>query len=137
MASGPAFGYNIYFNIIAPDKQSVYDRVEGFATTDTNVYALLESLKRDSGKYQAKSPIMLGVKFNPALTDYHSVEVLSVSKRYQSYIISDSSDAILIALGITPENVRDYRYHVVEDDKKEIVPWSRIPNMEQLYGAAT
>ena len=132
---GLAFGHNINFNIVAPGKQSVYDRVEGFTTTDTNVYALLESLKRDSAKWQAKSPIMLGVKLNPALTDYHSVTVFSVFKRYQAYIISDSSDAVLIALGITSENVKDYRYHVVEDDKKEIVPWSRIPKMEQLYGA--
>jgi hypothetical protein len=48
VASGLAFGYNIYFNIVAPDEQSMYDRVEGFATTDTNVYVLLESLNRDS-----------------------------------------------------------------------------------------
>jgi two-component system LytT family sensor kinase len=132
---GLAFGHTIYFNTTWPDQESIYDQMVGFVTTDTNVYMLLECLKRDSGEYRAKTPIVLGVKLNPALTDYNSIEVISVSKRYQVYIISDGSDAILIALGITPENVKDYRYHVVEDDKKEIVPWSRIPKMEQLYGA--
>src|ERR1700744_74825 len=138
---GLAFGHNISFNTISTDKRSMFRRSETFVTTDTDVWQLLDYLQRDSGQHEIafdkkpKSPIMLGVKLNPALTDFYSTEVPSISKRYQSYIISDSSDAILIALGITPENVDDYRYHVIEDDKKEIVPWSRIPKMEQLYGA--
>ena len=138
---GQAFGHFIHFNTISTDKRSMVRRDETFSIADTAVYGLLDYLKNDSGQFEGsfdkkpKSPIMLGVKLNPALTDYNSVEVISLSKRYQSYIIPDSSDAILIALGITPENVKDYRYHVVEDDKKQIVPWSRIPKMEQLYGA--
>jgi two-component system, LytTR family, sensor kinase len=132
---GLVFGHKVRFNLMVTDSQSAYDRENGFIAPDTSVYAVLDFLKSDTGRYKPKSPIMLGVKLNPALTDYNSLEVLSVSKRYQAYVISDSSDATLIALGITSENVKDYRYHVVENDKKEIVPWSRIPKMAQLYGA--
>ena len=132
---GLVFGHKVHFNLMVTDSQSVYDRENGFIAPDTSVYTVLDFLKSDTGRYKPTSPIMLGVKLNPALTDYNSLEVLSVSKRYQAYVISDSSDATLIALGITPENVRDYRYHVVENDTKEVVPWSRIPKMAQLYGA--
>ena len=135
MDPGAVFGHSVHFNLMLTYKLSAFDLENGFIAPDTNVCSVLDWIKSDTSLYKPKSPIMLGVRLNPALTDYKSVEVLSVSKRYQAYVISDSSDATLIALGITPENVRDYRYHVVEDDKKEIVPWSRIPKMEQLYGA--
>lgn len=132
---GLVFGHKVHFNLMVTDSQSAYDRENRFIAPDTSVYTVLDFLKSDTGRYKPTSAIMLGVKLNPALTDYNSVEVLSVSKRYRAYVISDSSDATLIALGITPENVRDYRYHVVENDTKEVVPWSRIPKMAQLYGA--
>ena len=81
-----------------------------------------------------KTPMLLGVKLNPKLTDFWSSEIKSFSKSFQSYIIKDSSDAIVIALGITAENVQDYRYHVVANDSEELIPWS-IPKLEQKYGA--
>lgn len=82
-----------------------------------------------------KHPIWLGVKLNPNLVDFFSSNIKSVSKEYASYIISDTSTAILIAYGITKANVDDYRYHVVENDSVELVPWSKIPMLQQKYGA--
>ncbi|GAA4091826.1 hypothetical protein GCM10022392_12230 [Mucilaginibacter panaciglaebae] len=81
------------------------------------------------------SPIMLGVKLNPDLADYGSAPLTSITKSYSGYIIADSSDAILIAAGITGDNIKDYEYHIVENDSIEVVPWSPIPRLEQNYGA--
>lgn len=82
-----------------------------------------------------KHPIWLGVKLNPNLIDFFASSVKSMSKEYPSYIISDTSAATLIAYGITKANVNDYRYHVVENDSIELVPWSKIPTLQQKYGA--
>jgi hypothetical protein len=82
-----------------------------------------------------KHPIWLGVKLNHSLVDFFSSSVKSISKAYPSYIISDTSTAILIAYGITKANIKDYRYHVVENDSVELVPWSKIPALGQQYGA--
>lgn len=38
-------------------------------------------------------------------------------------------------MGINKDNVNDFRYRVVENDSTELVPWSRIPGLEQKYGA--
>lgn len=84
---------------------------------------------------EPNSPIMLGVKLNPNLKDFRGADVASYSKTFPSYTISDSSDAIIIGLGITPENVRNFKYRVVENDSIEVVGWSPIPLMEQKYGA--
>ena len=65
----------------------------------------------------------MGVKLNPSLVKYFSAMVQSISKEYQSFIIADSTDAILIAMGINATNVKDYHYRVVENDSIEIVPW--------------
>lgn len=85
---------------------------------------------------QPTSPIILGVKLNPKLEKFYTSEVNSMSKSFACYIINDSTDAILVGLGITTENVSDYKYHVVENDSNEIVPWSPIPKLEQKYGAS-
>jgi two-component system, LytTR family, sensor kinase len=85
-------------------------------------------------KLKPWSPIILGVKLNPLLTNWLAPEIKSISKSYQCYVISDSTDAILIAMGITPENVHEYIYHVIENDSIELVPWSN-PELKQKYGA--
>lgn len=82
-----------------------------------------------------KTPLMLGVKLNPALMNYSLSPVKSFSKTYTAYKISDESSALLVALGITKNNVNDYRYRVVLNDSIEVVHWSKIPAMEQKYGA--
>ena len=78
-----------------------------------------------------RSPIFLGVKLNTELTKSYGPDVKSYTKNFSSYIISDSTDATIIALGITAENVKDYNYHVVENDSIEIIPWSPIPRIMQ------
>ena len=98
----------------------------GYGPLDTDVSGMLDHIAMD--------PILIGVKLNPELTEYSGAEVKSIKKSYKSYIISDSSEAMAIALGITVENVNDFRYHVVENDSTEIIPWS-IPRLEQKHGA--
>jgi two-component system, LytTR family, sensor kinase len=88
------------------------------------------------GQPEPRSPIILGVKLNPMLENFFTADVNSISKQYACYTINDSSDAILIALGITTENASEFRYHVVENDSTEIIPWSPIPRLEQNYGAS-
>jgi two-component system, LytTR family, sensor kinase len=57
-----------------------------------------------------------------------------IQKPFQVINISDSTEATIIALGITSENVQDYKYHVVENDSNEIIPWSPIPQIDKNYG---
>ncbi len=56
-----------------------------------------------------RSPIFLGVKLNTEKTKSYGPDVKSYTKNFSSYIISDSTDATIIALGITSENVQDYK----------------------------
>lgn len=102
-----------------------------YGVKDTDL-AMVKSFKLINDKH----PIWLGVKLNPNLVDFFASSVKSMSKEYPSYIISDTSAAILIAYGITKANVNDYRYHVVENDSVELVPWSTIPMLQQKYGAS-
>lgn len=81
------------------------------------------------------SPVMFGVKLNPTLTNYRLSSVRSFYKNYAAFRISDQSDAVLIALGITKNNINDFRYHVVVNDSAEVIHWSPIPKLEQGYGA--
>ncbi|MES2426474.1 MAG: histidine kinase [Bacteroidota bacterium] len=60
--------------------------------------------------------------------------VKSFSKAYTAFRISNNSDATVISLGITKNNVDDYRYHVVVNDSVEVVHWTK-PQLEKLYGA--
>lgn len=117
-----------------------------FARTNLNWPTLSDTIRYTNGAIsyasgkidkdvRPKSPIMLGVKLNPELTDFITNEVNSISRSFSCYIINDSSEATLIALGITEENIKDYKYHVVENDGTEIIPWSPIPKLEQNYGS--
>jgi two-component system LytT family sensor kinase len=128
----------IYFDFIATDTRFMVRQSMLFGARDSAVWEALDfAAVRRPGYDQVvpKSSLMLGVKLNPRLTEPYEVEVKSVSKTFSSYRIPDSSDAELIALGITPENVRNYKYHVVEDDSIELVPWSPVRTMEQRFGA--
>lgn len=80
------------------------------------------------------SPIMLGVKINTPDGEAVSVPVKSLSKSYTSYTIKDSASAEIVAMGISSDNVNDYRYRVIENDSIVIVPWSKIP-LQKKYGA--
>lgn len=157
------FGNNFLFEGKSTDYRFMVRNQTTFQVSDTALYRAIQNLNRysfenrwdkndslikdkddstyrklDIGltlKNEAKSPIMLGVKLNPDLKDFRGAEVVSSSKSFPSYTISDSSDAILVGLGITYENVADFQYRVVENDSIEVIPWSPIPRMEQEYGA--
>jgi two-component system LytT family sensor kinase len=130
-----SFGHSISFNLAISDSLRSLGYINSsFGINDTGLGAV--SYKPTSSQDQTmKTPIMLGVKLNPALMDYTLSPVRSFSKTYTAYRISDRSGALLIALGITKNNVNDYRYRVVLNDSVEVVHWSKIPGLEQKYGA--
>ena len=117
-------------------------RVESLGYTsvhDNAVYQVFDYLKTNKDKRfninLPVSPILLGVKLNPTLRNTWMPPVNSMSKSYRSYNISDSSEATVIAMGITKENAKDYRYRVVENDSTELVKWSPISTFQQNFGA--
>jgi two-component system LytT family sensor kinase len=131
-AKGPEFGDHFIFH---------ETNLTSYYFADDNRLAgglvYLQQFKKtiDSAALAGRYEIGLFTKLNPKLTDYNGAPVRAIGKIYASYTISDGSDALLVALGITKENVQDYRYHVVKNDSIEIVPWSPIPHLEQKYGA--
>lgn len=102
----------------------------------SSVFRFLEFNMSKNKSILPGSPILLGVKLNSELYNFKAPKVKFYTKQYASYRISDSTDAKIIALGITSENVNDFKYHVVENDSVEIIPWSPIPKLEQNYGAS-
>ncbi|MES2809994.1 MAG: histidine kinase [Bacteroidota bacterium] len=133
------FGKVFLFDLVVTDKRSMTTEPTYLSAPDTAVHQIFDKLKKGAQKgfvnQKPKSPILLGVKLNPSLTAYFSESVQSISKDYQTFIISDSSEAVLIAMGINAGNAKDFKYHVVENDSTELVPWSPIPKLEQRYGA--
>lgn len=130
----PPFGNVINFETAIIDSMRANGvQGAGIGISDTDLQSVFD--KPWLRKYKMKSPIMLGVKLNPTLTNYGLSSVRSVYKNYSAYRISDQSDAILIALGITKNNINNFRYHVVVNDSAEVVHWSPIPQLEQRYGA--
>ncbi len=134
-----AFGNTFVFDIVVADKQHMITEPVYVSVSDTAIYRIFEKFKKGTEnrfvKAEPKSPILLGVKLNPSLVKYYSQSVQSISKHYQTFIISDSTDAVLIAMGINSTNLRSYQYRVVENDSTELIPWSPIPKLEQKYGA--
>lgn len=139
---GYVFGHYILFESISTDSRFMVRQPAMYAAGDDNVGQALDYFYPKSGfSYSSskdiipKTPMLLGVKLNPDLKDYLASKVMSISKSYAAYFISDSSEAELIALGITPNNAKDYKYHVVENDSIERVPWSPVLTMAQEHGA--
>lgn len=115
-------------------RQPVY-----FSASDTAIYTIFEKLgsnnKENLIATSPASPVMLGVKLRPGLTNFYSGVVASITQSYYSFLIGDSSDAVLVAMGINPSNYKDFRYHVVENDSVELVPWSPVTDLRRDYGA--
>lgn len=133
------FGRTIQFQLESTDTRMMVRQSSTFAANDWNVDGIREFLAakgiREWQNKVPRSPILLGVKLDPALTNFNGAPIRVVSRTYNSYLISDGSPAIVIAMGINKDNIDDYIYHVVENDSVEIVPWSKIPALEQKYGA--
>jgi two-component system LytT family sensor kinase len=138
-AQGTPFGHQFIFEMVTTRKLNMVREPLIVGVSDTAVYHIFDRLKKDNknGLVQSvpKTSLLLGVKLNPSLVKYFSAMVQSISKEYQSFIIADSTNAVLIAMGINATNVKDYRYRVVENDSIEIVPWSPIPKLAKEYGA--
>jgi two-component system LytT family sensor kinase len=132
------FGRNIHFNFTLSSKKTKAQGIIGYNVPDSEVYRAFDYAKSSMYSWSfdvaPNTPIMLGVKLGLDITGYNSAQVIPYSKSYSNYRITDSSDAIVIALGITKDNVNDYRYRVVENDSVELVHWS-VPQLQQYYGA--
>lgn len=131
------FGNNFIFEVIRTERKTMVKQPYVLSVSDTALYQLYPRLKNDSvfSHSAPKSPILLGVKLNPKLQHFFSGPVYAQTKEYPVYLISDSSDAILVAMGIDQANRSKYVYRVVENDSVELVKWSPIAQMEQKYGA--
>jgi len=133
------FGRTIHFELVSTDTRMMVRQPVTFTARDWDVGSIWDFMKAKgmgSGDNKVpKSPIFLGVKLDSSVKNYYGTPIRSVSRLYTSYLISDSSPAILIALGINKDNINDYIYHVVENDSVEIIPWSKIPGLDQQYGA--
>ncbi|EDM36944.1 periplasmic sensor signal transduction histidine kinase [Pedobacter sp. BAL39] len=110
-----------------------------YSTDDKNLSMAVGYLNQQKAAQTAilkgRYEIGLFTKLSPTLTNFTGAPVTAINKTYTSYIISDSSEAVLVAMGINKDNIQDYRYHVVKNDSIEIVPWSPISKLEQKYGA--
>ncbi len=133
------FGKNFIFEVIGTERKTMVKQPFVSTISDTSLYSIFLKLRNnknnDINQMAPKSPLLLGIKLNPNLQKYFSGPVYSQTKEYPVYLISDSSDAILIALGITKFNYKSYQYRIVENDSLEIVKWSPIASLEQKYGA--
>lgn len=130
------FGNHFQFETLMTDLKTMVTEPVYIPVSDQQIYQVFDKLKKNSRvAFTPISPILLGVKLDPKLTQYYANSVQSISKDYQTFVIADSSEAVLIAMGINAGNIREYRYHVIVNDSSEIVPWSPIPRLAQGYGA--
>ncbi|MCG2615831.1 histidine kinase [Terrimonas sp. NA20] len=138
-SSDGRFGNYFLFNMNTTEKQHMVRQPVYFPISDTAIYQIFERINdRNAASLTATSPasaIILGVKLNPSLKHYFSATVGSISKEYYSFLIQDSSEAILVAMGINSSNYKDFRYHVVQNDSVELVPWSPVTDLRKDYGA--
>lgn len=138
-SSGYVFGNWFLFNVNTTEKANLVRQPVYFTASDTAIYTIFDQLNSSGkGNYMASkpaSPVMLGVKLKPGLTNFYSGVVASVTQNYYSFVIRDSSDALLLAMGIDSSNYKDFRYRVVENDSVELVPWSAVTDLRKAYGA--
>jgi len=130
---GAQFGNYIYFDAKADDNNVLYQNsVHGIYVPDDAVFRIFD---KNVSEQKLASPIALGVKLDPKTILYGMMPVQSFNKNFPTFRIKKNSVATVIAMGINKTNVSDYRYRVVLNDSVEIVHWSKIPKLEQRYGA--
>lgn len=133
------FGHNFLFNMYTTEKSNMVTQPVYFSVSDTAIYTIFDRIANANNEgletTQPASPIMLGVKLNPLLRNYHSAIVPAISQNYYSFLIDDSSDAVLVAMGINATNYTDFRYRVIENDSVELVPWTPVTDLRTTYGA--
>ena len=135
------FGNNFHFHGYRTDLRMMQHGSTIFQTSDTMVWRIFETFNNTnkfnqrSKNITPKSPILLGIKLSPMLKNFFTAEVPNYSKTYYSYLIPDSSEATVIAMGINENNISDYHYRLVLNDSIEIKKWSPIPGLQMKYGA--
>ncbi|WP_343537332.1 sensor histidine kinase [Sphingobacterium thalpophilum] len=135
------FGDNFHFHGNRTDLRMMHYSSLTFQISDKRIWTVFDSFdpenkfNADYGKITPKSKILLGIKLTPTLKNYFTAEVPNFSKFYYSYLIPDSSEATVVAMGINSSNIADYQYRMVLDDSLEIQKWSHIPGLEMKYGA--
>jgi two-component system LytT family sensor kinase len=82
-----------------------------------------------------RSSLLLGIRINSSASIYSSAKVANFSKRYASYLITDSSTVDIVAMGINKDNWQNFKYRIIEDDKVERISWSSINGLAQDFGA--
>jgi hypothetical protein len=116
--------------VMQPEEPKVGQGTDRMTVDLKELYNLKQTLELNSESHRKpRTSIFLGVQLNTELIKVLGSEVKSYTKSFSSYNISDSTEATIVALGITSENAQDYKYHVVENDSVEIVPWSPIPKI--------
>lgn len=100
---------------------------------DNSLYQVFNNI--DGERLRPRSQLLLGIKLKSERQMPKGMPVRYLSKWVSSYFIGDSSETEVLAMGIDESNRSEFRYRVVENDQKEIVPWSVIPQLDQSYGA--
>ena len=135
------FGDNFHFHGYRTDLRMMIYSTVTFQISDKRISSIFESFdsshRFNSGfmRITPKSKILLGIKLTPTLKNFFAAEVPNFSKTYYSYLIRDSSEATVVAMGINRDNIADYQYRMVLNDSMEILKWSPIAGLERKYGA--
>jgi two-component system LytT family sensor kinase len=87
-----------------------------------------------SGRFTPKEPLLLGIRYKSGQSDVLSHRRSVLSKNYSIRLITDDTPIELLAMGIGSENVKDYRYRIVENDSVQLSDW-KMPQLQQKYGA--
>lgn len=135
------FGENFHFHGFSTDERMMVRRKQVYVNSAKylwHVYGSFDNTEKLPGSglnNVPNSPILLGIKLSPKLKNYFTAPVQNISKVYYSYIVPDSSDAVIVAMGINRDNRTDYVYRIVENDSIELMPWSPIPKLSMEYGS--
>lgn len=121
----------VIFDVQSTDPRLMISVPSKFTVDLKEMYILKQNRLAGIEIEKPRTPIFLGVQLNTELSNVYGPNVQSYTKNFSSYNISDSTDATILALGITSENVQDYKYRMVENDSIEVIPWSPIPKIVQ------
>jgi two-component system LytT family sensor kinase len=136
-ATRPAF----YFQLSGIDARFGVRQPFIMPASDTNLaelFLMLDDKFQVPGKMQdikLTGPALLGVRMKHVDYGLSLGNIISYSRQFPVWHPADSSEVMVIAAGITPNNYKDYRYHVVMDDTIELVSWTPVTNLQQMNGA--
>ncbi|MBE9602968.1 sensor histidine kinase [Pedobacter sp. MC2016-24] len=113
----------------------IFDILDKEMNNPPNLEAWIKAHPGDhSAHFTPKEPLLLGIRYKSDTTDFPSYRIATLSKKYSGRLVPDDTDIELLAMGINAENVKDYRYRIVENDSILISDW-KIPQLQQKHGA--